>query len=40
MNRHIEDLEAEATKRKQAGFVGNIYPVDHKRSIFIRDNNK
>lgn len=36
----IEDLEAEETKRRQAEFVSNVYLVDHKRSIFILDNNK
>lgn len=36
----IEDLEAEETRLRQAEFVSNVYLVDHKRSIFILDNNK
>jgi hypothetical protein len=36
----IADLEAEVTKHKKAEFVSNVYLVDHKRSIFMWDNNK
>ncbi len=40
LHRRIEDLEAETTKRRKAEFVSNVYLVDHKRRIFILDNNK
>ena len=40
LHRRIEDLEAEANKCKKAEFVSNVYLVDHKRSIFMWDNNK
>ena len=35
LHRRIEDLEAEATKRRKAESVSNVYLVDHKRSILI-----
>ncbi|MFA4919969.1 MAG: hypothetical protein WC581_12070 [Thermodesulfovibrionales bacterium] len=40
LHRRIEDLEAETTKREKAEFISNVYLVDHKRRIFILDNNK
>ena len=40
LHQPIEDLETRETKHKQAEFGSNVYLVDHKRSIFIWDNNK
>lgn len=40
LRQRIEDLEAEATKRKKTEFVRHVSLVDHERSIFIWDNNK
>ncbi len=40
LHQRIEDLKAKETRRKLAEFVSNVYLVDHKRSIFIWDNNK
>ena len=40
LRQRIEDLEAEATKRKKTEFVRHVSLVDHKRSIFIWDMNK
>ena len=40
LHRRIEDLEAKETGRRQAEFDSHVYIVDHKRNIFMWDNNK